>query len=150
MPQLSTFPIHTKECAMSESSTGRVVVLVVEDDANIRDLLTDVLTDEGYDVVAAANGGEALGALSTLWPDLVTLDLNLPDLTGEWVLTKLREQADARKPPVVVITAKLAIAPEVRNLAEAIVPKPFQLDELLDIIHSFVPLPERDRERGAT
>ncbi len=133
---------------MTESSDQRVVVLVVEDDPNIRDLMTDVLTEEGYDVVAAASGGEALGALSTLWPDLVTLDLNLPDLTGEWVLTKLREQSDARKPPVVIITAKLKIASEVREMADAIVPKPFELGDLLDIIHSFVPPPERERARG--
>jgi len=130
---------------MTESSDQRVVVLVVEDDPNIRDLLTDVLTDEGYNVVAAASGGEALGALSTIWPDLMTLDLNLPDLTGEWVLAKLREQTDMRKPPVVIITAKLKIAPEVRTMADAIVPKPFELGELLDTIHRFVPPPERER-----
>ena len=133
---------------MTESSGERVVVLVVEDDANIRNLLTDVLTEEGYDVVAAANGGEALGALSTIWPNLMTLDLNLPDLTGEWVLTKLREQAEARKPPVVVITAKLGIAPEVRKMADAIVPKPFELAELLNIIHGFTPPPERADTSG--
>jgi DNA-binding response OmpR family regulator len=130
---------------MTASSDERAVVLVVEDDLNIRELLTDVLTEEGYDIVAAANGGEALGALSTIWPDLMTLDLNLPDLTGEWVLTKLREQTNDRKPPVVIITAQPKIAPEVREMAEAIVPKPFELGELLDIIHRFVPPPHRER-----
>ena len=85
---------------------------------------------------------------STVWSDMVTLDLNLPDTSREWLLTKIREQDTSRKPPVVIITAKLTIAPEVRKLAQAIVPKPFELDELLQLIHYFIPPPERERAQG--
>jgi len=101
---------------MAEIASERAVVLVVEDDPNIRSLLTDVLTDEGYDVVAAANGSEALSVMSTVWPNLITLDLNLPETIGEWVLQKIHEPHERRQPPVVIITAKLSIAPEIRKL----------------------------------
>ena len=134
---------------MTEIASERVVVLVVEDDPNIRSLLTDVLSDEGYDVVGSANGSEAFSVLSTIWPNPITLDLNLPDTTGEAVLQKIHAPDETRKPPVVIITANRSIAPEIRKLAQAVVPKPFGLDELLQIIRNLVPPPEREQANEA-
>jgi two-component system OmpR family response regulator len=126
-------------------STAQTVVLVIEDEPSIRQLLTEVLSDEGYHVVAAATGDEALGILRTMRPDLITLDLNLPDLAGEWVLTKLHERFDGHSPPVIIISAKPTIAPEMRTMAAAIVSKPFELRWLLSVVYKLMPPPPRVR-----
>jgi CheY-like chemotaxis protein len=65
-----------------ESPRDRVIILVVEDDPRVRDLLQSVLTDEGYDVMVAENSEQALTTVATVWPDLITLDLDLPGITG--------------------------------------------------------------------
>jgi two-component system phosphate regulon response regulator PhoB len=119
------------------------VILVVEDDPLARELLQSVLTDEGYDVMAAETGEQALTALSTVWPALITLDLDLPGISGDLILAELRRRDATRALPVVVVSAKLPIPGAVREMAQAVVPKPFDLDELLSVIRRFVPLPER-------
>jgi two-component system, OmpR family, phosphate regulon response regulator PhoB len=126
-----------------DTPVEHVIILVVEDDPLIRTLLTDVLTDEGYTVVAAENGDQALTAITTVWPVLMTLDLDLPGISGELILAELRRRDQSRELPVVVVTAKVPIAPDVRTLAQAIVPKPFDVDKLLSVIRGLVPPPER-------
>jgi DNA-binding response OmpR family regulator len=77
--------------------------LVVEDDADIRALLTELLSQSGFDVAEAPDGATALRLVTEHDPDLVTLDLNLPDLDGIEVCRRLREQTDAY---VVMLTAR--------------------------------------------
>ena len=66
-------------------------VLVVDDEQNIRLLLKEELTDEGYDVVLAKNGAEALEIIKEEKPDLVTLDIKMPGEDGLSVLRRIRE-----------------------------------------------------------
>ena len=66
-------------------------ILVVDDEKNIRILLTEELTDEGYDVVLAKNGAEALEMIRSEKPDLVTLDIKMPGEDGLSILRKIRE-----------------------------------------------------------
>jgi two-component system, OmpR family, phosphate regulon response regulator PhoB len=126
-----------------EAPQDRVVILVVEDDPLARDLLANVLTDEGYDVMAAENGEQALATLGTVWPALITLDLDLPGIAGDLILAELRQRDETRTLPVVVVSAKHPIPRDVRELAQAVVPKPFDIDELLSVIHGFVLPPDR-------
>ncbi len=123
-----------------------VIILVVEDDPLIRTLLTDVLTDEGYTVVAAETGDQALTAITTVWPRLITLDLDLPGISGELILAELRRRDETRELPVVAVTATEPIPASVRRLAQAIVPKPFDIDKLLTVIRKLVPPPERAKD----
>jgi len=67
-------------------------ILVVEDDANIRDLYTDLLTDEGYEVDSAVNGEEGYNKIINKIYDLTLLDLLLPKMTGIDLLMKLEEE----------------------------------------------------------
>jgi DNA-binding response OmpR family regulator len=127
---------------MTEGS-ARVVILVVEDDPHVRELLAEVLSDEGYDVITAANGDEALTTITTVWPQLITLDLDLPGLSGALILQAMRQRDNTDTLPVVIVSAKHPIPAEVRNMAQAVIPKPFELEELLTIIKSFVPPPQR-------
>jgi len=124
-----------------EHQSQHVIILVVEDDPHVRELLYDVLTGESYAVVAARTGEEALAILATVRPSLMTLDLDLPGISGELVLKKLRQRDDVHDVPSVIISAKHPIPAEVRKLAQAVVLKPFDLDELITIIRNLISPP---------
>ena len=117
-----------------ESSDDRPAILVVEDDDAIRGALQSLFTDEGYVVRLAANGTTALSALSTQRPDLVTLDLNLPDVSGVEVLRTIRQTVTLQTIKVVIISASLFLPPELQELADAAVAKPFDVAALLAIV----------------
>ena len=121
----------------------RVVILVVEDDLLVRMLLTDLLTDEGYVVVAAETGEQVLTTITTISPNLITLDLDLPGMTGDLMLAELRRRDETRTLPVVVVSGAYPIPATVRELAQATVPKPFEVDALLRVIRNLVPPPAR-------
>ncbi|MFP5504230.1 MAG: response regulator, partial [Candidatus Sericytochromatia bacterium] len=86
-------------------------VLVVDDEADARALVTDILTAAGYRSVEAANGEEALKAIAEERPSLVVLDLMMPEMNGFTVLERLGEDPRLRTLPVVVLTA-MALSPE--------------------------------------
>jgi DNA-binding response OmpR family regulator len=106
-------------------------VLVIEDDADIRQLLRTLLDREGYAVAEAASGREGLRAFHEARPDLVILDVGLPDLDGWQVLERIRDMSDA---PVLVLTARSSERDKVRGLnagADDYLTKPFSRVELL-------------------
>ncbi|MDO4170210.1 MAG: response regulator transcription factor [Lachnospiraceae bacterium] len=103
-------------------------IAVIDDDVYIGDLLEKILTQEGYSVLRAYSGTEAVLLLSQCHPDLVLLDLMLPGLSGEEVLPKIREI------PVIVISAKIDVEDKVKMLmdgADDYLTKPFDIQELL-------------------
>lgn len=103
-------------------------ILIVDDDINIGNLLEEVLTAEGYGVLRAYSGTEAVMLLSSQTPDLVLLDLMLPGLNGEEVLPKIKGI------PVMIVSAKVGIEDKVSLLlggAADYITKPFEIKELL-------------------
>lgn len=103
-------------------------IAIIDDDQHISDMLAEVLTREGYDVVRAYSGTEALLLLARRRPDLVLLDLMLPGLSGEQVLAQI---ADI---PVIVLSAKADVQDKVELLlggAADYMTKPFDTRELL-------------------
>ena len=103
-------------------------ILIIDDDLYIGNLLEEVLEKEGYRVLRAYSGTEALFVLSEGKPDLVLLDLMLPGLKGEEVLPKIKEI------PVIVVSAKTNLDDKVKLLLEGAadyVTKPFHKKELL-------------------
>ena len=92
---------------MSDITKERKTVLVVDDDEGYRMLLTDAISDAGFNVIAAKNGEEALQKISQN-PDLIMLDYVLPDTTGIDILKKIRAQNStwAQKVPVFMLTQK--------------------------------------------
>jgi DNA-binding response OmpR family regulator len=114
-----------------EPEPNHVVILVIEDDPSVRTLLRDIFVEEGYDVLLAANGEKALVTLTTVRPDLITLDLDLPGISGATVLRQLREQEETEMLPVALVSARERISSEVKAQAQAIVRKPFDVDDLL-------------------
>jgi CheY-like chemotaxis protein len=83
-------------------------VLVVDDDDAIREVIAEVLRDEGYKVSSAGNGEQALDELRKGRPDLVLLDLMMPVMSGWELLELLQSSADLSKIPVVVVSAMTA------------------------------------------
>jgi CheY-like chemotaxis protein len=79
-------------------------ILVVDDEPDARDFFTTVLEDQGYTVVIARDGSEALEALEASVPDLVTLDITMPEKSGVAVYRKLKEDDRYDGIPVIIIT----------------------------------------------
>jgi len=106
-------------------------ILVVDDEPYITDLLAAALRFEGFAVEVAATGQEALEKARTSSPDLIMLDVMLPDLSGTEVCTRLRD--DGNRVPVVFLTARDATEDKVEGLrlADDYVTKPFSLVELV-------------------
>jgi len=103
-------------------------ILVVDDEAPIRALLTRLLRLEHYDVVSAENGAEAIAMVSELQPDLVLLDLKMPVMSGIEVLQRLKDDPASREVPVVVVSSDVdveQIATCLKLGAEDYVSKPF-------------------------
>lgn len=103
-------------------------IAIIDDDIHIGDMLMEVLTQEGYNVLRAYSGTEALYLLSQNKPDLVLLDLMLPGLSGEEVLPHIENI------PVIVLSAKVDVQDKVNLLlsgAADYMTKPFDIKELL-------------------
>lgn len=88
-------------------------VLVVEDHADLREMLTVLLESEGYTVQAARNGAEALEALAELRPDVILLDLMMPVMDGFEFLEEVEQRQGLEDVPIVVLTAKQLTAEEI-------------------------------------
>src|SRR5260370_12983761 len=113
----------------------RKLVLVVEDDAWIRTFMRDVLCDEGYDVLEAADGRTGLRLAEENSPSVVLLDVAMPEFTGVDVLRHLRSKRRTRTLPVVVVSAYSRVLPAHDEASvSSILIKPFQVEKLLDTI----------------
>ena len=132
----------------SGSAQAEARLLVVEDDLNILELLSASLRFAGFSVTTAASGADAVTAAREERPDLIVLDVMLPDLDGFDVIRKLRESGT--KTPVVFLTARDATDDKIRGLTlggDDYVTKPFSLEELIARIEAV--LRRTGQERGA-
>src|SRR4051812_11558028 len=115
-------------------------VLVVDDDAPIRDFVRATLEGEGYKVVTAENGSVALRLLSgerPLQPDIILLDMRMPIMDG-WQFAKIYREIPGKKVPIIVLTAATDPAKFAAQInADSFLPKPFDLMDLLDLVKHF-------------
>jgi two-component system OmpR family response regulator len=123
----------------ADPSPETVRVLVVDDEPNITDLVGTALRYEGFAVASAANGREALREVERFRPQLIVLDVMLPDLDGFDVQRRLGERAE--RVPVLFLTARDATEDKVRGLTiggDDYVTKPFSLEELIARIRAIL------------
>ncbi|MDF2520486.1 MAG: DNA-binding response regulator [Clostridia bacterium] len=106
-------------------------VLIVEDDKYIMSLITMYLKDEGYKTLAATTGKEAISLFYANNPDIILLDLGLPDIDGMEVVMQIREKSNN---PIIVVSAREEESEKIRILdlgADDYMTKPFHIGELL-------------------
>ena len=111
-------------------------VLIVEDEANIAELVNLYLKKEGYETMVAGDGGKALELYRLFQPDLVLLDIMLPVMDGWAVCAKIRETDST---PIIMLTAKGETIDKVAGLemgADDYIVKPFEMKELLARVHA--------------
>jgi two-component system response regulator MprA len=114
---------------MPIARTKARTVLIVEDDAGVRDVCTEALTDEGYVVYGAADGLAGLAQLDCV-PDVIVLDLMMPRMDGWEFMRRLREIEGHERTPVLVLTASASSGASLAG-AQAILRKPFVLEALI-------------------
>ena len=110
---------------------NKTMVLVVEDDAPVRNLITTTLKTHDYKYIVATNGENAITAASSYNPDIILLDLGLPDIDGVDVIKKIRTWSNT---PIIVISARSEDADKIEALdsgADDYLTKPFSVEELL-------------------
>ena len=112
-------------------------ILAVDDEKHIVRLVQINLQKEGYEVATASTGKEALQVAATFGPDLIVMDVMMPEMDGFEALKKLRENPDTREIPVIMLTAKAQDADVFRGWqsgADLYLTKPFNPAELLTFV----------------
>jgi CheY-like chemotaxis protein len=134
-------PALIEEAARVLAAPRRPVVLLVEDDPEVRFALRRSLNLGGYGCLEAANGEHGLALLTERVPDVVVTDLHLPQLDGVAVLERMRRDPAHATLPVIVITAFADpdIRQRVRALGARILDKPFEPGDLLQHLADVVP-----------
>ena len=121
------------------------LVLIVDDDAATRAVLTDALTDEGYTVASAADGATALAEIDRLEtapqarrPAVILCDARMPVMDGAAFIRAYRERPGPKAPVIAISAATWAVDGSTNLAADAVLRKPFQLDELFALIAQLV------------
>ncbi|MEO5983476.1 MAG: response regulator, partial [Pedococcus sp.] len=126
-------------------------LLVVEDEPNIRELLATSLRFAGFEVHVAADGATALHLATVHEPDLVVLDVMLPDMDGFTVTRKLRDTG--RQLPIVFVTARDSVDDKIKGLTvggDDYVTKPFSLEEVVARIRAVLRRTRGEVDDGAS
>lgn len=108
-------------------------IMIVDDDANIRSYLKEIFEDNGYATCVADDGSKALDVVKAENPDLITLDLEMPEEWGPRFYRKLSQEGTYKNTPVIVISGLSGNQYAVQK-AVASLTKPFDRDELLKIV----------------
>lgn len=123
------------------AEVGKKRVLVIDDDLPLRGMLAAALRQRGFQVLLAGDGAEGQRALTIHHPDIILLDLAMPEVNGWDFLQRLKETGHLGKVPIIVVSAHLRVEPQaiLQMGVKAIVPKPFNLPELIDMIEHLAP-----------
>jgi len=114
---------------------NKYTVLVVDDQPGIRRLLMEVLTEEGYSVVTAANGYECIDKAKVIKPDLILMDMKMPGMDGIETLRELKQSNETDKVIMMTAYGELGLVTIAKELgAYAYVTKPFDIIELCTMI----------------
>ena len=119
-------------------------ILIVDDETSILESLQEILEHEGYGVVVAANGKQALAEVARTRPSLVLTDFMMPHMNGLQLLEALRATPGLEALPVVMMSAIFRPPERAEQLCTAFIAKPFEIDALLEVIRqALAPQDER-------
>lgn len=112
------------------------VILVVDDDIDVRTMLCALLSAEGYNVLGASDGVEALDCMRVVDPPaLVFVDLMMPRMDGEHLIRAMKQSPELARVPIVIMSGHTVAGGAARPGASAFLKKPFELDSLLTVVH---------------
>ena len=114
---------------------GNPKILLVDDEEDILDFLELILEEQGYSIIKANSGGEALAAAQMHHPELILLDIMMPEMDGWEVLKLLKADEEVAHIPVAMLTARTEMKDKIQGLQEGAIDyicKPFATKELLD------------------
>lgn len=126
-----------EEDKQSSAKAKRLVVLVVDDSATIRRSAETMLADEGYEVICAENGFEALSKITRHHPDLIFVDIMMPRLDGYQTCAIIKNNNEFRNTPVIMLTSKDGLFDKARGRvvgSDQYLTKPFTREELLGAV----------------
>lgn len=132
-------------------SFGGNMIFCVEDDNNIRELIVYSLQATGFDACGLADGNELFQALENAFPNLILLDIMLPDLDGLGIIAKLKSEAKTKDIPIILLTAKSAEYDKVKGLdlgADDYITKPFGIMELVARVKAVLRRADKQAETG--
>jgi CheY-like chemotaxis protein len=129
--------LHTGERSLPNRGL-KPFALVIEDDRDIRDALSDALRISGMRALGCRSGAEGLCLAHELAPDLVVVDYRLPDVTGAEVCRRLRDDPETAATPIIALTATPEALRADGCQADAVLTKPCQLDTLIAAARLFV------------
>jgi len=114
-------------------------ILIVEDEADLLEILKFRLKADGYGVTTASDGIEALEKLNEVKPDLIILDINLPRMSGIEFYNKITTGHGQTRYPVLVLTARANLEETFKEVeADGFMPKPFEIDELIKEVERII------------
>jgi CheY-like chemotaxis protein len=119
----------------------RKKILIVDDNNDWRDLLAQLINLFGYDAIEADSGREAIDKAFEMHPDLILMDICLPDITGDEITTRLKANPTTRDIPVIITTALLERTPRNRALhagAAESLQKPFSIPALREVLDKYL------------
>lgn len=140
----SSFPNRDEQRTTLAAIPARPRILVIEDNSDMREFLKRVLERHGYGFLEAGDGVEGWEIAQSERPELILMDLSLPQVDGYEVTRKLKSSAVLAAIPILAVTAHARSADEKRALevgCDAYLSKPYSIRELLDLIQLFLPLP---------
>lgn len=113
-------------------------ILLIEDDASVRDLVGTLLRKNGYELQEAENGLEGLRALETFQPQLIIADVLMPELDGLTFVKALKNRRETKAIPIIFLTAKsdpLSMIEGINVGAKFYITKPFQIEDVLSKVN---------------
>jgi two-component system chemotaxis response regulator CheY len=131
--------------AALNTPTGSAVILVVDDDPDILEALSEILEAEGFEIRRARNGKEALERLEPDPPRLILLDLMMPVMDGWEFAQRMRQRPVFSSIPIIVLSADRNVGPKAQDIgAVGHLAKPFELNDLLEMVRRALkgPAPE--------
>ncbi len=131
----------TLSMSESDSRSNNIAILYVEDNADNRLLVRRILTAEGFCLLEAGGAQQALALLEKQTPDLILMDINMPDIDGYTLTARLKAMPQLKNVPIVAVTANALRGDRERSLeagCDGYIEKPFDLDTLVQQVRHFL------------
>ena len=124
------------------SSNEKTTILYVEDNLENRILVRRILMSEDYEVLEAVNAAEALNILKKVRPDLILMDINMPDMDGYTLTARIKSTPGFERTPILALTANVMRGDKEKTLeagCDGYIQKPLDIDQLIREVERFLP-----------